>query len=124
MDTSYIAPTVNAKKHQMEVNVGKTVSLIWTYNTVGVTYEVIVWGKGDSEAVNFEYKYFGKKPNQGSPSKVSDLDAGIASRVKIVGRSSLVISDAKLSDEGYYMCEITTNNVRVKSNIYLKVYGE
>ena len=116
--------TINAKKAQLEVNVGKAVSLIWSYNTGGEKYDAILWGKGDSKGINFDEIYYTKTPRQRSPVLNSDLPVDIISRVKITNGASLVISNAILSDEGYYICEIRTRFVTVKGKIYLKVYGK
>lgn len=115
--------SIKAKNAQLEVNVGKTTSLMWTYNTGGQPYDAILWGKGDNQGINFQAIYYAKTPDEASPKK-GDLDSSLSPRVKISGGSSLVISDVKLSDEGFYICEIRTQFVTVKEKIFLRVYGE
>lgn len=124
VDSSVLEATIKTKKSLIEINVGKTASLEWSYNTGSEPYNAILWGKGNSKGTNFDVVYFSKTPNQGSPKKSSMLDTAIASRVKIVDGSTLVISDVKLSDEGFYVCEIRAQFLNVVGKIYLKVYGE
>lgn len=116
--------TLKADKIRAEVNVGNRVSLVWKYDTDQQNYEAVIWGKGDSNGINFQTVYFTKTPQQRSPVLYKTVPADIGARVKITNRATLVISNAKYSDRGYYICEVRSDFVTLKKKIYLEVYGK
>ncbi|XP_031554998.1 receptor-type tyrosine-protein phosphatase F-like isoform X2 [Actinia tenebrosa] len=114
--------TVKADKSLAEVNVGRQVSLVWSYDTDQQPYEAVLWGKGDSRGINFEDIYFIKTPQQRTPVLDTKISPDTASRVKITNRATLVISNAKYTDRGYYICEVRSDFVTLKKKIFLEVY--
>lgn len=116
--------SLKADKIVAEVNVGNQVSLVWRYDTDQQNYEAIIWGKGDSKGINFETVYFTKTPQQRSPVLYSKIPADIGARVRIINQATLVISKAKYSDRGYYICEVRSDFVTLKKKIFLEVYGK
>lgn len=109
-------------KDVVKVNVRQNASLQWTYEVdAGESYS-IVWGTSQ-DGVNVQHKLYTRIKGQ-TAQRWSQMPTKFVDRVKIIKQATLFIQRVDLSDEGYYMCQISGEFLTNREPIRLEVIGE
>ena len=106
-------------KDVVKVNVRQNASLQWTYEVdAGESYS-IVWGTSQ-DGVNVQHKLYTRIKGQ-TAQRSAQMPTKFVDRVKIIKQATLFIQRVDLSDEGYYMCQISgeflTNRIPIRLEV-------
>ena len=82
----------------------------------------MVWGISDGNDLKSNGILFSQDSHEKRP-RMSSVPTAYAGRVHIVDQASLVITNARLSDEGFYTCEIRLLFTTLRKTIELRVVG-
>lgn len=107
-------------QQEVEINVGLNATLVWRYSVkdgFALPYEIL-WGTSD-DGSNLKEILFTQDKN-GKP-QITSIPPEYVGRVQIVDQASLVITNTKLTDEGWYTCELRSLFLTVKKSIKLRV---
>ena len=109
---------------QVEINVGLNATLVWRYKVKANADYTVLWGIRDKNSDNIRQPdgVFFEQIENGAP-QLRPVPPEYAGRVFITDQASLVIVNARLSDEGQYICEVATLFTTVKKSIHLRVVG-
>lgn len=106
----------------VKVNVRQNASLQWNYEVdAGESYS-IVWGTSQ-DGVNVQHKLYTRIKGQ-TALRSAKIPTKFVDRVKIIKQATLFIQRVDLSDEGYYMCQISGEFLTNREPIRLEVIGE
>ncbi|XP_078353190.1 receptor-type tyrosine-protein phosphatase S-like [Oculina patagonica] len=125
LGVSVRALKLTAAKDKVSVNVRQNASLHWTLSiNRGETYSRILWGTStvDSDGTaRLKEILFYKTQKDAAAKPFSRMPPRYAGRVKILPAATLFIERVDLSDESFYMCEITTPFLTIRKAINLTV---
>ena len=110
-------------KSLVEVNVGTNATLIWRYTVKRNVNYGILWGIREQNSDNIRPDGVLFSQDKDEKAQLRSVPAAYAGRVFITDQASLVITDVRLSDEGRYICEISTTFLTVKKTIQLRIVG-
>lgn len=108
------------------MNVRQNASLHWTFEIdEGERYRIL-WATGtvdNAGTLRMKDVLFSKTERQATATPSSKMPPRYARRVKILPPATLFIQRVDLSDEGFYICEITTAFRAIRKDINLTVIG-
>ncbi|XP_020629762.1 uncharacterized protein LOC110066853 [Orbicella faveolata] len=117
---------LTAAEDKVSVNVRQNASLHWTFHiNKGETYRIL-WATSTVDASGtprMKDVLFSKTEKQATATPSSKMPPRYARRVKILPPATLFIQRVDLSDEGFYICEITTAFRAIRKAINLTVIG-
>lgn len=117
---------LTAAEDKVSVNVRQNASLHWTFHiNKGETYRIL-WATSTVDAAGtprMKDVLFSKTEKQAIATPSSKMPPRYARRVKILPPATLFIQRVDLSDEGFYICEITTAFRAIRKAINLSVIG-
>lgn len=118
-------------RDKVSVNVRQDVSLNWTLEIKPGEKLLIVCGTSTSglegSTPRLKDVLFVKRKFQDKPQPSDEMPSKFSGRVHMIWQSqtiSLTIKRVDLSDEGFYMCEVSTLFVTAREKISLEVIGK
>lgn len=121
------AQKLTAVKDKVSVNVRQDVSLNWTLQINSGGKPFILCGTstdGLDEPLRIKDTLFFKREDQDKPRPYDGMPSKFSGRVNMIWQRqtiSLSIQRVDLSDEGFYMCEVSTLFVTDREKIFLQV---
>ena len=106
-------------KDVVKVNERQNASLQWSYEVdAGENYSIL-WGTSQ-DGVNVQHKLYTRQKGQ-TAQRSAQMPTKFVDRVKIIKQATLFIQRVNLSDEGYYMCQISGEFLTNREPIRLEV---